>query len=141
VGLVFVIAAAHLTQRATNNQNAEDMDEYICWLRRSYYKFVEDLSKQCKQTVRHHLDSIDGGAKKKHTNMPAYANTDSNHHSNAIPGADDLGSKSGSSYSSICSISAQYFAKMREDLIERNVPSELNSGFLTPWYIQARYSK
>jgi len=79
---------------------------------------------------------IDGGAKKKHANMLAYANTNSNHHSNAIPGADDLGAKSGSSYSSICSISAQYFAKMQEVLIERNVPSELNSGFLTPWYVQ-----
>ena len=163
-----------------DNQNAEDMDGYVGFLaavRRSYYKFVEDLSKKCKQTVQHHLDSvtspyyhfpgvtfldlsdsggsapdlpgdstggkkkgnrnlIDGGAKKKHANMLAYANTNSNHHSNAIPGADDLGAKSGSSYSSICSISAQYFAKMREVLIERNVPSELNSGFLTPWYVQ-----
>jgi len=161
------------------NQNAEDMDGYVGFLaavRRSYYKFVEDLSKQCKQTVRHHLDSvtspyyhfpgvtfsdlsdsgsvldlpgdsiggkkkgngnmIDGGAKKKHATMPAYANTNSNHHSNDIPGADDLVSKSGSSYSSICSIYAQYFAKMREVLIERSVPCELNSGFLTPWYVQ-----
>ena len=160
-----------------DNQNAEDMDGYVGFraaIRCSYYKFVEDLSKKCKQTVQHHLDSvtspyyhfpgvtfldlsdsggsppdlpgdstggkkkgnrnlIDGGAKKKHANMLAYANTNSNHHSNAIPGADDLGAKSGSSYSSICSISAQYFAKM---LIERNVPSELNSGFLTPWYVQ-----
>ncbi|XP_039819194.1 dynamin-related protein 5A-like isoform X3 [Panicum virgatum] len=160
-----------------DNQNAEDMDGYVGFLaavRRSYYKFVEDLSKQCKQTVRHHLDSvtspyyhfpgvtfldlsdsgsvlelpgdsiggkkkgngnmIDGGAKKKHATMPAYANTNSNHHSNDIPGADDLVSKSGSSYSSICSIYAQYFAKMREVLIERSVPCELNSGFLTPWH-------
>ena len=155
------------------------MDGYVGFLaavRRSYYKFVEDLSKQCKQTVRHHLDSVTspyyhfpgvtfsdlsdsgsvldlpgdsiggkkkgngnmiyGGAKKKHATMPAYANTNSNHHSNDIPGADDLVSKSGTSYSSICSIYAQYFAKMREVLIERSVPCELNSRFLTPWYVQ-----
>jgi hypothetical protein len=44
-----------------DNQNAEDMDGYVGFLaavRRSYYKFVEDLSKQCKQTVQHHLDSV-----------------------------------------------------------------------------------
>jgi len=44
-----------------DNQNAEDMDGYVGFLaavRRSYYKFVEDLSKKCKQTVQHHLDSV-----------------------------------------------------------------------------------
>ena len=216
------------------------MDGYVGFLaalRCSYYKFVKDLSKQCKQIVRHHLDSVtspyshicyesdflggigsvantlhrfnqfngvvsfdlsdsgsameegqenvppkdqqhmtppakasesrellkesqltvpetpspdlpgdmhgpggkkkdngnmnDGGARKRHARMAAYANR--NHHNNVTVGADDLVSKSGSSYSSICSISAQYFSKMREVLIERNVPSALNSGFLTPW--------
>ncbi|KAM0919182.1 hypothetical protein ACQ4PT_008381 [Festuca glaucescens] len=220
-----------------SDQNVENMDGYVGFLaalRCSYYKFVKDLSKQCKQIVRHHLDSVtspyshicyesdflggagsvantlhrfnqfngvasfdlsdsgsaleegqenvppkdqqhmtppakanesrdilresqltvpetpspdlpgdmhggkkkdngnmnDGGARKRHARMAAYANR--NHHNNVTVGADDLVSKSGSSYSSICSISAQYFSKMREVLIERNVPSALNSGFLTP---------
>ncbi|KQK09720.1 hypothetical protein BRADI_2g49747v3 [Brachypodium distachyon] len=220
-----------------SDQNVENMDGYVGFLaalRCSYYKFVRDLSKQCKQIVRHHLDSVtspyshicyesdflsgigsvansfhrfnhitgvasfdlsdsgsameeaqenvppkdhqqmtppakanesrdilkesqltvpetpspdlpadmhagkkkdngninDGGPRKRHARMAAYTNR--NHHNNVTAGADDLGSKSGSSYSSICSISAQYFAKMREVLIERNVPSALNSGFLTP---------
>lgn len=217
-------------------QNVENMDGYVGFLaalRCSYYKFVKDLFKQCKQIVRHHLDSVtspyshicyesdflggagsvantlhrfnqfngvasfdlsdsgsaleegqenvppkdqqhmtppakanesrdilresqltvpetpspdlpgdmhggkkdnvnmnDGGARKRYARMAAYANR--NHHNNVTVGADDLVSKSGSSYSSICSISAQYFSKMREVLIERNVPSALNSGFLTP---------
>ncbi|KAM3332153.1 hypothetical protein ACQJBY_027773 [Aegilops geniculata] len=216
-------------------QNVENMDGYVGFLaalRCSYYKFVKDLSKQCKQIVRHHLDSVtspyshicyesdflggvgtvantlhrfnqfsgvasfdlsdsgsleegqenlpprdqqqmtppakanereilkesqltvpetpspdlpadmhggkkkdngnmnDGGARKRHARMAAYANR--GHHNNVTVGGDDLVSRSGSSYSSICSISAQYFAKMREVLIERNVPSALNSGFLTP---------
>ena len=168
------------------------MDGYVGFLaavRRLYYKFVEDLSKQCKQKMRqvvedlstqckqkmrqhvdlvtspyyqfhgdivldlsdsgsvpHLLDdsfgstkkgngnSIDGGAKKKHAIMPAYANTNSNHHSDAIAGADDLGSKSESLYCGICSISAQYFAKMQEVLLENSVP--FTSVFRTPWYVQ-----
>ena len=226
---------------ALTDQNAEDMDGYIGFLaalRCSYYKFVKDLSKQCKQIVRHHLDSVtspyshicyendslsgigsvansmnrfnhftgitsfdlsdsgsaleeaqenmppkdqqhmtpptkgneskdvlresqltvpetpspdlpsdihggkkkdngipnEGGPRKRHARMAAYTNR--NQHNNSIIGADDIGSKSGSSYSTICAISARYFAKMREVLIERNVPSALNSGFLTPWYVQ-----
>uniref|UniRef100_A0A0A9FBW1 Uncharacterized protein n=1 Tax=Arundo donax TaxID=35708 RepID=A0A0A9FBW1_ARUDO len=213
------------------------MDGYVGFLaalRCSYYKFVKELSKQCKQIVRHHLDSVtspyshicyesdflsgigsianstnrfnhfsgvtsfdlsdsgsaleeaqenvppkdqqhmtpptkgneskevlresqltvpetpspdlptdihvgkkkdngipnDSGPRKRHARMAAYTNR--NHQNNSIIGADDMGSKSGSSYSTICAISAQYFAKMREVLIERNVPSALNSGFLTP---------
>jgi hypothetical protein len=225
----------------TDHQNVEDMDSYVGFLaalRCSYYKFVKELSKQCKQIVRHHLDSVtspyshicydndflsdvgsvanpmsrfshftgvtsfdladsgsaleeaqenlpprdhqhstpptskgneskevlresqltvpetpspdlpsdihggrkkengipnDGGPRKRHARMAAYTNR--NHHNSMIVG-DDMGSKSGSSYSTICAISAQYFAKMREVLIERNVPSALNSGFLTPWYVQ-----
>ncbi|XP_020575233.1 dynamin-related protein 5A [Phalaenopsis equestris] len=38
-----------------------DMDGYIGFhaaLRRSYHSFVNDLSKHCKQLVRHHLDSV-----------------------------------------------------------------------------------
>jgi hypothetical protein len=224
----------------TDHQNVEDMDSYVGFLaalRCSYYKFVKELSKQCKQIVRHHLDSVtspyshicydndflsgvgsvansmsrfnhftgvtsfdladsgsaleeaqenlpprdqqhmtppnkgneskevlresqltvpetpspdlpsdihggkkkdngipnDGGPRKRQARMAACTNR--NHH-NSMIGADDMGLKSGSSYSTICAISAQYFAKMREVLIERNVPSALNSGFLTPWYVQ-----
>lgn len=31
---------------------------FLASLRHSYYSFVKDLSKQCKQVVRHHLDSV-----------------------------------------------------------------------------------
>ncbi|MBA0705483.1 hypothetical protein Golax_017674 [Gossypium laxum] len=44
----------------------------------------------------------------------------------------DSGSKTGSSYSEICSSAAQHFARIREVLVERSVTSTLNSGFLTP---------
>ncbi|GJN17683.1 hypothetical protein PR202_gb04772 [Eleusine coracana subsp. coracana] len=223
------------SQESQYDQNVENMDCYVGFLaslRCSYYKFVKELSKQCKQIVRHHLDSVtspyshicyesdllngvgsvansinrfnnfpgvtsfdlsdsgsaleedqenvplkdqqhmtpptkgneskqilresqltvpetpspdlpadvhvgkrkdngipnDLGPRKRHARMAAH--TSRNHHNNGIIGADDMGSKSG--YSTICAISAQYFAKMREVLIERNVPSALNSGFLTP---------
>ncbi|CAO1944975.1 unnamed protein product [Urochloa humidicola] len=234
---LFDLAMERNRNKDSQYQNAEDMDGYVGFLaalRCSYYKFVKDLSKQCKQIVRHHLDSVtspyshicyendsltgfgsvansmnrfnnftgvtsfdlsdsgsaleeaqenmppkdqhhmtppakgneakdilresqltvpetpspdlpsdihggkkkdngipnDGGPRKRHARMAAYTNR--NHHNNSIIGADDIGSKSGSSYSTICAISAKYFAKMREVLIERNVPSALNSGFLTP---------
>lgn len=41
--------------------------------------------------------------------------------------------RSGSPYTEICSSAAQHFARIREVLVERNVASALNSGFLTPW--------
>ncbi|KAJ0801642.1 putative Dynamin superfamily [Helianthus annuus] len=48
---------------------------------------------------------------------------------------DDLRVKNkGSSYTEICLLAAQNFARIREVLIERSVTSALNSGFLTPWY-------
>ncbi|KAA3467667.1 dynamin-related protein 5A-like [Gossypium australe] len=47
-------------------------------------------------------------------------------------GNGDNGSKTGSSYSEICSSAAQHFARIREVLVERSVTSTLNSGFLTP---------
>ncbi|KAG8502578.1 hypothetical protein CXB51_001104 [Gossypium anomalum] len=47
-------------------------------------------------------------------------------------GNGDSGSKTGSSYSEICSSAAQHFARIREVLVERSVTSTLNSGFLTP---------
>ncbi|KAL1556491.1 Dynamin-related protein 5A [Salvia divinorum] len=42
-------------------QQAGDMDGFVGFLaalRHSYYSFVKDLAKQCKQVVRHHLDSV-----------------------------------------------------------------------------------
>nr|CAB3474244.1 unnamed protein product [Digitaria exilis] len=238
---LFDLAMERNRNEDSQYQNVEDMDGYVGFLaalRCSYYKFVRELSKQCKQIVRHHLDSVtspyshicyendslsgigsvvnsmnrfnqfpgvasfdlsdsgsqleeaqenmpprdqrhmtpptkgneskdilresqltvpetpspdlpsdihggkkkdtgipnDGGPRKRQARMAGYTNR--NHHNNSIIGADDLGSKSGSSYSTICAISARYFAKMREVLIERSVPSALNSGFLTPWYVQ-----
>ncbi|KAE8731765.1 Dynamin-related protein 5A [Hibiscus syriacus] len=40
--------------------------------------------------------------------------------------------RTGSSYSEICSSAAQHFARIREVLVDRSVTSTLNSGFLTP---------
>ncbi|KAL8507636.1 hypothetical protein ACS0TY_018249 [Phlomoides rotata] len=42
-------------------QQSGDMDGYVGFhaaLRHSYYNFIRDLAKQCKQVVRHHLDSV-----------------------------------------------------------------------------------
>ncbi|KAL7129534.1 hypothetical protein ABFS83_13G073500 [Erythranthe nasuta] len=42
-------------------QQSGDMDGFVAFhaaLRHSYYSFVRDLSTQCKQVVRHHLDSV-----------------------------------------------------------------------------------
>ncbi|GFP79675.1 dynamin-related protein 5a [Phtheirospermum japonicum] len=42
-------------------QQSGDMDGYVGFhaaLRHSYYNFVKELAKQCKQVVRHHLDSV-----------------------------------------------------------------------------------
>ncbi|KAM0944673.1 putative dynamin GTPase [Dioscorea sansibarensis] len=60
-------------------------------------------------------------------------NSDSCRNQNAnLLGAGHFGSKPGSSYFDICSLAAQHFARIREVLVERNVLSALNSGFLTP---------
>nr|CAD1824132.1 unnamed protein product [Ananas comosus var. bracteatus] len=48
-------------QDLERRQNNRDMDGYIGFLaslRRSYNNFILDLSKQCKQLVRHHLDAV-----------------------------------------------------------------------------------
>lgn len=211
-----------------------DMDGYIGFhaaVRRSYNNFIHELSKQCKELVRHHLDSVtspysqvcyeydshsnaasisqsnqfqkarffldlsDGGTIRNETlnmdqenippkdqqqtpagkiaelkeayrenqltvpetpspEMPSDASFGAKKKENGL----DVGARkrqarvmtngrnseiirnhsgfsfgnSGSSYSDICFIAAQHFAKIREVLIERNVPSALNSGFLTP---------
>ncbi|KAJ4976631.1 hypothetical protein NE237_001737 [Protea cynaroides] len=52
--------------------------------------------------------------------------------SSMLFGNSDIGSRSGSAYSAICSSAAQHFARIREVLVERTVTSTLNSGFLTP---------
>lgn len=75
------------------------------------------------------------GARKRHPRMVANTRNIDHHRngSDLLFGNGDIGSKSGSAYSDICSTAAQYFSRIREVLIERSVPSTLNSGFLTPW--------
>ncbi|KAD2394462.1 hypothetical protein E3N88_41439 [Mikania micrantha] len=195
-----------------------DMDGYVGFqaaLRRSYNCFINDLAKQCKQLVRHHLDSVtspcsqvcyetdlllgpgpnftsryqtsttsacldlsyqenippeninnnnknqagkllkgageasvtlletpspdqprDGSfvTKKEHANIiEGGART---RHSRMMHASEMLtnqnGSQLGTTYSEICSLAAQHFARIREVLVERSVTSALNSGFLTP---------
>ncbi|KAL8223686.1 hypothetical protein R6Q57_019161 [Mikania cordata] len=197
-----------------------DMDGYVGFqaaLRRSYNCFIYDLAKQCKQLVRHHLDSVtspysqvcyepdvllgpdpnsasrylasatstcldlsdqenippennkdqettpgkllkaageasmtvpetpspdqprdgsfaikkehgnivEGGARKRHPRMK--------HNSEVLTNVTNQnGPQLGSTYSAICSLAAQHFARIREVLVERSVTSALNSGFLTP---------
>ncbi|PIA36634.1 hypothetical protein AQUCO_03300082v1 [Aquilegia coerulea] len=235
----------HSRDSLNYGKNGADMEGYIGFhasLRTSYNRFIKDLSKQCKQLVRHHLDSVtspysqvcydndfvgglgstslrfnqaqvspfclelsDGRAtyiddqenvppersghqttpgktaetkevlgesqmtvpetpspdqpcdasyaalkKKDHGNCTENVvgrkrqsrlttvgkNMDHNLHQNGggslLFGNNDISSKSGSAYSYTCSAAAQHFAKIREVLIERHVPSTLNSGFLTP---------
>lgn len=228
----------------TDGRKNGNTDGYIGFhaaLRRSYNNFIQDLSKQCKQLIRHHLDSVTSpysqvcyekdflgglgssatftnrfnqasaapfflelsdGASIQHTagedqeNMPpnqpqhtppgkgaeakealresnmtvpetpspdqpsdiVYGakekgkcndigrrrharilansrNAEHYQHQNGslLFGGGDIGPRSGSAYSDICSSAAQHFAKIREVLIERSVLSTLNSGFLTPW--------
>ncbi|KAG6480835.1 dynamin-related protein 5A-like [Zingiber officinale] len=213
-----------------------DMDGYIGFhaaLRRSYNNFIHDLSKQCKQIVQHHLNSVtspysqvcyendlvadagrysqlpaasffpelsdsatdevgadqenvapkdqqhstpgkvtettkdvlresqltvpetpspdqpsddfgikkkeignlmDVGGRKRQARLAGGRNVDANRYQNnsILFGAGTMGSKAGSSYAEICSMSAQHFARIRQVLIERNVLSALSAGFLTP---------
>ncbi|CAN6443614.1 unnamed protein product [Victoria cruziana] len=51
---------------------------------------------------------------------------------NLFGGPNDHAARSGSAYSEVCAAASQHFARIREVLIERSVPSTLNSGFLTP---------
>ncbi|KAL0353765.1 UNVERIFIED_CONTAM: Dynamin-related protein 5A [Sesamum angustifolium] len=225
------------------DQQSGDMDGYVGFhaaLRRSYNSFVEDLAKQCKQAVRHHLDSVtspysvvcyeseipgsyisginrtnqvsaglfcldlsDGGPVSRkeisndQENIPPEKNEitpgkvadsrealresqmtvpetpspdqpcDGNyavkkelgncvevgarkrqaritgnsrnmehsriHHGGSLLFGDgDTASRSGSTYTEICSTAAEHFARIREVLVERGVASTLNSAFLTP---------
>lgn len=82
---------------------------------------------------------LEGGAARKRQARVApyakYADQGRDRVNGYIYGGNDIGSRLGSPYTNICSVSAQHFARIREVLIERNVPSALNSGFLTPWYV------
>ncbi|KAJ8616607.1 hypothetical protein MRB53_035979 [Persea americana] len=231
---------SHDSSYGRKNGNTDGYIGFHAALRRSYNNFIQDLSKQCKQLIRHHLDSVtspysqvcyekdflgglgssatftnrfnqasaapfflelsDGasiqhtagedqenmppnqpqhtppgkgaeakealresnmtvpetpspdqpsdivyGAKEKgkcndigrrrHTRILANSrNAEHYQHQNGslLFGGGDIGPRSGSAYSDICSSAAQHFAKIREVLIERSVLSTLNSGFLTP---------
>lgn len=86
--------------------------------------------------VKKKENGVDMGARKRHSRVLSNGrNSDSTRNQNGglLFGASDLGTRPVSSYSDICSLAAQHFARIREVLIERNVPSALNSGFLTPW--------
>ncbi|KAL0306516.1 UNVERIFIED_CONTAM: Dynamin-related protein 5A [Sesamum radiatum] len=55
------------------------------------------------------------------------------HHGGSLLFGDgDTASRSGSTYTEICSTAAEHFARIREVLVERGVASTLNSAFLTP---------
>lgn len=214
-----------------------DMDGYIGFhaaLRRSYNNFIQDLSKQCKEIVQHHLSSVTspysqvcyendlvgdvgrfnqlsatsfvldlsdakdemvadqenippkdqqhstpgkateakdalresqmtvpetpspdqpqevygvkkdtvnlmdiGGRKRQARIITSGRNLEANRNQNTsiLFGAGNKGSRTGSSYAEICSMSAQHFARIRQVLIERNIPSALSAGFLTPWWV------
>ncbi|MQM06872.1 hypothetical protein Taro_039703 [Colocasia esculenta] len=224
----------------TDGKKKGDMDGHIGFhaaLRRSYNSFIQELSKQCKQLVRHHLDSVtsaysrlcyeaemrgilgsgttfyqipaspfflelsdaatsqdeatvadqenihpinhqqttpgkgnevkgvlresqltvpetpspdqpsdptcgvkkeignclDVGGRKRHTRITSGRNADLSRNPNGgLLFGSDVGSRTASAYSEICLLAAQHFARIREVLIERNVPSTLNSGLLTP---------
>ncbi|KAJ0977407.1 hypothetical protein J5N97_012881 [Dioscorea zingiberensis] len=77
---------------------------------------------------------MDIGARKRQARvLTSGRNSDACRNQNAsFLGAGHFGSKPGSSYFDICSLAAQHFARIREVLVERNVLSALNSGFLTP---------
>nr|XP_043630910.1 dynamin-related protein 5A-like [Erigeron canadensis] len=72
---------------------------------------------------------IEGGAKNRHSRLNNSKQLDS---FRIQKGGGNMSLRSGSSYTEICSLAAQHFARIREVLIERSVTSALNSGFLTP---------
>ncbi|XP_059662659.1 dynamin-related protein 5A [Cornus florida] len=79
---------------------------------------------------------IEIGARKRHSRM--LGNSRNPDHLRGQNGGGllfangEIGSRSGSVYSEICSSAALHFARIREVLVERSVTSTLNSGFLTP---------
>ncbi|CAN6933001.1 unnamed protein product [Brassica oleracea var. botrytis] len=53
--------ASHEVSLIADEKKAENMDGYVGFhaaLRNCYSRFVKNLAKQCKQLVRHHLDSV-----------------------------------------------------------------------------------
>ncbi|KAJ3686926.1 hypothetical protein LUZ61_016090 [Rhynchospora tenuis] len=90
-----------------------------------------------KRRVGNNHNSVEGGvARKRHKSVVPYAkNSDMVRDwvKRYILSGNDITSRVGSPYANICSVSAQHFARIREVLIERNVPLALNSGFLTPF--------
>ncbi|KAH0850271.1 hypothetical protein HID58_095688 [Brassica napus] len=62
LGSLFEIALErNLNQNSEYEKKAENMDGYVGFhaaLRNCYSRFVKNLAKQCKQLVRHHLDSV-----------------------------------------------------------------------------------
>ncbi|KAJ0250449.1 Dynamin-related protein 5A [Hirschfeldia incana] len=62
LGSLFEIALErNLNQNSEYEKKAENMDGYVGFhaaLRNCYGRFVKNLAKQCKQLVRHHLDSV-----------------------------------------------------------------------------------
>lgn len=81
-------------------------------------------------------NGVDIGARKRVSRMTGLGrNPDHMKISNGglLFGNRDGGARSGSAYAEICSSAAQHFSRIRGVLVERNVTSALNSGFLTPW--------
>ncbi|XP_016648479.1 PREDICTED: dynamin-related protein 5A isoform X1 [Prunus mume] len=241
LGNLFDLALERTRNRELEcGRKSGNMDGYIGFhaaLRQAYTRFIKDLGKQCKQLVRHHLDSVtspyslvcyendcQGGfgssasssfkfnqssvnsfllelsdaTMKDQENIPPEKNAQQTTPGKAAEARDalresqitvpetpspdqpcaggakkDLGNgidmggrkrlsrmtgnsrnpdntsaqnggsffygnaadgllRSGSAYTEICSSAAQHFARIREVLVERNVASALNSGFLTP---------
>ncbi|CAH8382543.1 unnamed protein product [Eruca vesicaria subsp. sativa] len=62
LGSLFEIALErNLNQNSDYEKKTENMDGYVGFhaaLRNCYSRFVKNLAKQCKQLVRHHLDSV-----------------------------------------------------------------------------------
>jgi hypothetical protein len=81
-----------------------------------------------------------GGARKRQVCVVPYAkNSDlgRDRANGCMFSGNDIGSRFGSPYANVSSVSALHFSRICEVLIERNVPSALNSGFLTPWYVSS----
>ncbi|KVH93043.1 hypothetical protein Ccrd_004907 [Cynara cardunculus var. scolymus] len=85
---------------------------------------------------KEHGDFIEGGSRKRHPRLQAnnkvLGNLVSQNGGSVVFAAGNTGSRSGSTYTEICSSAAQHFARIREVLVERNVTSALNAGSLTP---------
>ena len=228
---LFICVLCKIFYLLADGKKEADMEGHIGFhaaVRRSYDSFIKDLSKQCKQLVRHHLDSVTstysrfyydstpsqlglmcsestpassfvfdlseglipddqenvnpnvqqettpvkgnevkgGVLRESQLTVPETPSPDqfndpaceikkepsnlveiggrkrqarmigksSNSQGGVWVGA-ELGPRKGSAYSEICQLAVQHFSRIRQILIERNVPSTLNSGLLTPWCV------